>query len=208
MGRYKFNIALFFTAVLAVSCAIPKSRTAPAVPEDQAESKAVEGPVRTETAEFDQTPPPVNDNESEELVQAETAEFGTVSVMPQVYRQTKQELYKFIRELNSIIKARRYEVWMRYIDSEYYQYINSPDYLREISKSKILAAKKIVLSDSYDYFIHVIVPSRSNDRLDEIEFTGENRVKAINIRDGRRIVLYDLEKTQNGWKIVMPNFTR
>jgi hypothetical protein len=82
-----------------------------------------------------------------------------------------------------------------------------------------------------DYFINVVVPSRSNNRVDDISFITENRVKVIQInqrrrrppadpnelaklqangaelRDGwlyenSREIYDELEKTQDVWKIV------
>ncbi|MDR2795199.1 MAG: hypothetical protein LBB47_00630 [Spirochaetaceae bacterium] len=141
-------------------------------------------------------------------VQPEAAEFDPVSVTEEVYQEVKQDLFDFIQDLNSIIRARRYSVWAQHLDEDYYQYINSQDYLQELSKAEILATRKIVLENAYDYFMYVVVPSHSNDRVDEIEFVSENRIKAITINKGVRVILYDFEKTQNGWKIVKPNLKR
>jgi hypothetical protein len=47
------------------------------------------------------------------------------------------------------------------------------------------------------------VPSRANDRVDDIEFISQKRVKAYTVsQKGERLRLYDLEKTNEGWKII------
>jgi len=48
----------------------------------------------------------------------------------------------------------------------------------------------------------VVYPSHQNDRVDDIEFIGHNRVKAITISKKKEsLVLWDLEKIGNSWKI-------
>jgi hypothetical protein len=66
-----------------------------------------------------------------------------------------------------------------------------------------LKNQKIVLKSLEDYFLYVVVPSRANDRVDDIEFIGQNRVKAYTITSkGQRLRLYELEKTAGNWNIV------
>ena len=197
MGRYKLTTAVLVILTVASSCTAPESRHKPVEPEYRPKIETVEA------VESEQAP-----ETAETTVRAEAEEFDPASITPEVYEETKQDIFNFIQNLNSIIKARRYSVWMRHLDTDYYQYINSPDYLRELSKAEVLASKKIVLSDAYDYFTYVVVPSRSNDRVDDIEFVSETRIRAININNGRRVILYDLAKTQDGWKIVKSNSVR
>jgi hypothetical protein len=194
MRRYNLTAALFAFMAPVFSCTVPETQHTPVELRHQLESEVSESVESSGIVES--------------VVKAETAEFDSSSVIPEVYEETKHDIFHFIENLNSIIRGKRYSIWMQYLDTEYYQYINSPDYLRGISKAEILTSRKIVLSDAYDYFIHVVVPSRSNDRVDDIEFVSENRIKAINIDNGRRFILYDLEKTQSGWQIVMPNSMR
>jgi len=71
-----------------------------------------------------------------------------------------------------------------------------------------MKTRNIILRTPEDYFTNVVVPSRANSRVDDIEFIGTNRVKAFtvmqNSRTGeeQRLVLYDLEKVGNSWLIV------
>jgi hypothetical protein len=70
-----------------------------------------------------------------------------------------------------------------------------------------MKTRKIVLKTAEDYFIHVVVPSRANSRVDDIEFIGQNRVKAFSVNKNRageeqRLVLYNLERSGNSWIII------
>ncbi|MDR1362973.1 MAG: hypothetical protein LBJ35_02855 [Spirochaetaceae bacterium] len=172
----------------AVSCAAPPPQQPPV--ED----------IPPEIHESVEILPPVVEVEQKAVI------FDLDAITPEVYKETKGDVANFINQLNVIIKSQNYNEWLMYLDEEYYDYISSLAYLQRISASGILQAKGIVLSNAYDYFMNVVVPSRSNDRVDDIEFVSDNRVKAITLNKGRRLLLYDLEKTQNGWKIVAPQF--
>ncbi|MDR1257047.1 MAG: hypothetical protein LBJ86_04815 [Spirochaetaceae bacterium] len=140
-----------------------------------------------------------------ENTEPEKAAFDPESVTPEIYNAVKEDITVFIHELNTIIRSRNYEAWRAYLDNEYYNYISSPDYLHRISSTDIMQKNKISLTTVNEYFTHVVVPSRYRDRVDDIEITGANKVKVITIDKGVRLRLYDLEKTKDGWKIVMPN---
>ena len=52
------------------------------------------------------------------------------------------------------------------------------------------------------YFTYVVVPSRTNDRVDDIEFISKNEVKAYTEdAKGQTVVLYHLENQDGKWKI-------
>jgi hypothetical protein len=55
-----------------------------------------------------------------------------------------------------------------------------------------------------DYFDYVVVPSHTNDRVDEIAFSSQTQVTAYT-RDekGQRLILYDLEHINGQWKIII-----
>jgi hypothetical protein len=153
---------------------------------------------------YENTEPPPEDY-VESPPEIEPVGFDLNNITPELYNETKENIVNFINELNVIIKSHDYDAWLLHIDNDYYEYISSAAYLQRVSASGILQARGIVLSDAYDYFMNVVVPSRSNDRVDDIEFISNNRVKAITVNRGRRLLLYDLEKTKDGWKIVIPN---
>jgi len=114
-----------------------------------------------------------------------------------------QEIQQLTQRLNGIIRAKNYNSWVTYLDPAYLATINSREFLETVSKAEVLVKQKIVLNSAYDYFINVVVPSRANSRVDDIEFISQNRVKAYTIdAKANRLRLYDLEKTGAGWKII------
>lgn len=182
-----YAIIQIFAVLLAVSCAT-------AVPEtgNEYESESVAAVLSAENAE-------AGDSEPEEIL------FNTESVTPEMYNEMKADITGFIDELNAIIRAKDYKAWRAYLDDDYYEYIGSPEYLQKVSSADIMQKNGIVLSTVNEYFVHVVVPSRYRDRVDDIEVTGKNRIKVITVDKGRRVLLYDLEKTKTGWKIVKPD---
>jgi hypothetical protein len=180
--------------LIGISCAAPPRQQPP-----------VEIIPLNESYEDVETPVPGNVLAAEADGGQGGAPFDPNTVTPELYYETKENIAHFINDLNVIIKSKNYNKWLTYLDDDYYAYISSPEYLQRVSTSGILQSKGIVLSNVYDYFINVVVPSRSYGRVDDIEFISENRVKAITLNKMQRLLLYDLEKTQNGWKIVTPN---
>jgi hypothetical protein len=74
--------------------------------------------------------------------------------------------------------------------------------LGQYSEYPVIKSKGIKLQTLHDYFVYVVYPSRQNDKIDDIEFVGENLVKAITISPkGDRNILYMLEKHGDAWKI-------
>jgi hypothetical protein len=135
----------------------------------------------------------------------EEAYFDPGSISQAVFDSTKTDVQHLIENLNSIIRSRDYTSWVSYLGEDYFKAISSPEYLSRISESARLKTQKIVLQSPTDYFIHVVVPSRANDRVDDIEFVSQRRVKAFTITEkGQRLRLYDLEKSdvEDGWKII------
>jgi hypothetical protein len=186
-GRVKI---LIFGAAFAVSC----GTTAP----DPAATDAIDVRVHDDSGvEYSEYMEPVP--EPEEYF------FTPVDVTPEMYNEMKEDITGFIYELNEIIRSKNYSLWLRYLDDDYYSYISSPDYLKKVSSTSIMMKKGITLTGVDEYFTYVVVPSRSSDRVDDIEITGENRVKVITVNKGVRLRLYDLEKTKDGWKIVLPD---
>ncbi|MDR2072851.1 MAG: hypothetical protein LBP60_05415 [Spirochaetaceae bacterium] len=129
--------------------------------------------------------------------------FDPSSITREEHDNTKLEIQQLIQKLNGIIRAKDYHTWVSYLDSSYFATISSPEYLEQVSKSTVLVRQRIVLNSTQDYFNHVVVPSRAHDRVDEIEFISRTRVKAYTINNaGNRLRLYDLERTNSGWKII------
>jgi len=133
--------------------------------------------------------------------------FNPSSVSPTYYNTVKDEVRHFIDDLNHIIQDKDYDSWKKALSSEYFADISSEANLMKISELPAMATRKIVLKTPEDYFINVVVPSRDNCHVDDIEFFGRNKVKAFTVLtnkagDEQRIRLYDLEKINNMWKII------
>ncbi len=129
--------------------------------------------------------------------------FDPSTITKEEYDSTKSDIQALIQELNTIIRTQNYNAWVDHLGPKYMAAISSPAFLARVSESARLKNQKIVLRDLKDYFIYVVVPSRANDRVDDIEFIGQNRVKAFTVTEkNQRLRLYDLEKTDQGWKIV------
>jgi hypothetical protein len=176
--------------ILAVSClSTPQGTVQEVVSAPQAESEPQVGPVRQP-----QTQPP-----------AEV--FNPNQVTRQQYNTTMDEVRRFIENLNRIIGNRNYGSWRAALSTEYFNEISSPRNLQQISEQPAMKTRGIVLRTAEDYFIHVVVPSRANSRVDDIEFIGQNRVKAFTVNksaagEEQRLVLYNLERSGNSWIII------
>jgi len=129
--------------------------------------------------------------------------FDPSSISKEERETTMQEIQLLIQRLNGIIRAKNYNTWVSYLSSDYFAVISSAEYLERISQSTVLIKQNIVLKSAQDYFTHVVVPSRANDHVDDIEFESHTRVKAYTINNrGDRLRLYDLERFGNEWKII------
>lgn len=152
-----------------------------------------------ETAETGESLPLETD---ESLPEVEDAFFDPTSISKEVYDITKTEVQALIENLNNIIRNKNFEEWVLFLSPEYRDHISSSEFLLETSESPVLKKQKIILASVEDYFINVVVPSRANDRVDDIEFIGQNRVKAYTLsQKGVRLRLYNLEKQNGLWLI-------
>jgi hypothetical protein len=141
---------------------------------------------------------PVEEDES-----ADDGVFDPLSISQEVFDATKNDVQKLIADLNRIIKAKNYNTWVSHLGQTYLDKINSREFLASVSAQPSLKNKKITLTSAKDYFEKVVVPSRTTDRVDDIAFVSQNRVKVYTISDkGERLRLYDLENLGDGWKII------
>jgi hypothetical protein len=136
-----------------------------------------------------------------------TEAFDPTKVSQSKYLSTREEVQKFIEQQNKLIKERNFEAWKMSLSREYFAEISSQENLRRISAQPAMKTRRIVLRTAQDYFDYVVVPSRADLRVDEIEFISENRVKAFTITTNKageelRLRLYDLEKIGNSWTII------
>ena len=161
--------------------------------------------------------PPVQTVQSAPPPPVEKA-FDPLSITEEKFTTTKADVKVLIDDLNKIIRAKNYNAWVGYLSASYFKEISSPAFLEEMTeelyrRDQTVASNlgrdprrvsKKILRTPKDYFDNVVVPSRSNDRMDDIDFVSENRVKAytVDIRSQHRLVLYDLEMIDNKWKII------
>jgi hypothetical protein len=183
----------FLAGLLAVSCVTIVSE-----PREEYEPEAI-SVLTVEDTE------PELEIEPEPEPEPEETTFDPATITPEEYNEIKDDITGFIYELNAIIRSKNYNAWRMHLDDDYYNYISSPEYLQKISNTGVMQKNKIVITTVNEYFLYVVVPSRFRDRVDDIEITGVNRVKVITVDKGVRLRLYDLEKTKNGWKIVIPD---
>jgi hypothetical protein len=188
----KFLSFALLLGILGGACS-----TAPElVPEPAAEAE--KAPVIVKTAPADSTPanPAPKEPPPEEP-------FDPEAITEEEFNFTKAEIQTLVEELNDIIRAKDYNAWISCLGADYLAEKNSKTYLAQISEQPRLKSQKITLANAKDYFDYVVVPSRVNDRVDDIEFVTKNRVKAFTVStNGQRLRLYDLENWGLGWKII------
>jgi hypothetical protein len=197
---------------LVLSCKTePEPPEAPSVvkkevpPAPQVVKSEVKTPVETPVVTPAETP--VDDS------------FDPNSISEEDFFAAKADITALIDELNGIIRARNYSVWLTHVAGSYLTEISSRAILDEkteelyrrdqivaqnLGRDPELVAKRI-LNTPRDYFNFVVVPSRTNDRLDDISFLSSTRVSAYTVderRGGQRLVLYDLAHINDKWMIV------
>ena len=186
-------IVLAFLLSFLVCCVTPETVEVTAEPEPVVEA----APLVTESA------PAGTEEEPEEAVESvePVEDPGEFTVTEEVYERTFQDIEGLIKELNDIIRNMEYETWLSYLSESYIALYSDPQTLSDLSDQPLLRKYNIVLSDLQDYFQYVVVPSRSNARLDDLVFEDEHHVKAIMLVQEQRTILYQLVYIDNRWKI-------
>ena len=143
--------------------------------------------------------------------------FDPDNVPQDLYEATIKDIRAFIDVLNRIIRARDYNSWVTHLSDSYYQLINSAEFLEErtedlFRRDQMVAqnmgrnprlVQRRVLRTARDYFEHIVVPSRSNDRVDDITFVSATQIIVYTVDSrGQRLILYNLKKIDNRWKII------
>ncbi len=166
-------VALVGAAVFAMSCASPPAKPAP------------EPPAQTPAA-TQPTPPPA----SAPFVASEA-----------LYRATFSEVQEVIDAISKTIAAGDYDGWRGYLTADYVASRSSPSFLAAASSAAVLKKNGIVLNSLRDYFENVVVRSRLQATLDDIQFLDETHVKAIALVQGTPVILYYLVHESGQWKI-------
>lgn len=180
------------TATFLASCATfpePVNEPVP-VPAPAPELPATPVPPPPEPAPAEPAPPP------------QPFDPSTVSV--ELKETTFVDVKALIERMNAIIQAKDYVAWSNVLTKEYFDYYSSTETLSRLSESAVLKRQGVTLKTIEDYFKYVVYPSRQNDRVDDIEFIEPSKIKAIIINPkGERLVLYNLEKIGDTWKIAI-----
>ncbi len=131
-------------------------------------------------------------------------EAPVLVVSEELRQSTFVDVKGLISSLNAIIRRRDFDAWRALLTDEYLRHYSDPQTLAELSQQPALRRYNIVLRSLRDFFTYVVYPSRQNDRVDDIEFIDERRVVAytINAKE-ERLVLYNLEKIGDTWKIAI-----
>jgi hypothetical protein len=180
---------IFLIAIVAFAFTSCQTTDPVGEPEDPVAQEAVEPEMESEPE------PEPEAQEEEEFV-----------VTEEIFEETFQAVEEVILELNSLIRAEEYDRWLEYLTDEYVEKYRDPEVLAELSQSGRLQNNGIVLESLFDFFIHVVVPSRANLRLDDLVFIEEDQVEAIMLIRDQRVTVYRLrlienELGENKWKI-------
>lgn len=168
--------------------------------------------------------PPASPIPEQEIIEEKIEEkpeekpFDPQDISREEYDTTIQDIQEMIRKLNDIVRAKDFNTWVSFLADSSLAEINSREFLEEkandlhkknlsyavVRGQDISRIRKINFRGPQDYFSYVVVPSHANDRVDEITFKSETKVTAYT-RDekGGRLVLYDLEKIDGHWKIII-----
>ncbi|MFP4430465.1 MAG: hypothetical protein ACOCW6_02795 [Spirochaetota bacterium] len=186
MTKTRPILLLVTTLALAIGCSTaPEPQPEPA--EEPAESPEAEEPgVEELTPEPDEEAAP-GDHE--------------IEVSVEVYERTFSEIEETIAELNRVIQARDFRRWQENLTKKYVDTYSDPGMLRQVSETPILERNNIELNSLRDYFDWVVVPSRANARLDDLRFIQDDQVEAIMEVRGRQVILYQLTKVDDDWKV-------
>jgi hypothetical protein len=190
--------ALLFTCLLISSCApSPEPVGEELVIEVEPDEVVQQG----ETIAQEKPEPVVEVTEETEPAKEPEVTEESFAVSEEFYIETFEDIRQLIDDLNAIVRDENYDKWLKYLTDEYIGHFSSPEILMENSEQPLLKKYNITLSTMRDYFRSVVVPSRSNARLDDLVFIDNAHVKAIMVFNGQRTILYLLKKDVEGWKI-------
>lgn len=173
---------------------VPPASTAPTVPAPPPPLPAPEPKKEAPLQPAPKPSPPIE-------VSSPKVEDENVKITQEEYKKTFQEVERVIDELNSIIKAGDYNRWEQYLTPKFISSVLDPENLKKINEQPLLKRNKIEIKTLHDYFMYVVVPSRASVRLDDLIFTDQNKVKAFMFVRQDPVLIYQLEKNGETWKI-------
>lgn len=148
----------------------------------------------------------VKDQPTEETIVAE--EVTTPDPVDEVYEVTEEEYEEtflqiddFVAILNNIISKGDFNSWKEYLSESYIEKYGSKEYLKELSENPVLKDYGVKLKTLRDYFRFVVVPSRSEVKIDEIQFVTEEKIRVYTYTQNTKFVVYQLIRNESGWLI-------
>jgi len=174
---------ILITILLLTSCLTPK----------------VETPVVEEKVVEKVEPEVITPKEEPKIIPEEKPEVFVVT--EEEYDKTFDQIEVFISDLNKTISSGDFITWQTLLSESYIDKYGDTKFLQELSDNPVLKDYGIKLKKLRDYFNYVVIPSRSNVVIDEIQFIDENKIKALTFTNNQKFVVYLLIRTDNGWII-------
>lgn len=144
-------------------------------------------------------PTPVENNiVQEEPIEATEEVF---EVTEEEYEETFLEVDDFVAVLNNIISKGDFNSWKAYLTDSYVEKYGNNEFLKELSENPVLKDYGVKLKTLRDYFRYVVVPSRSEVKIDEIQFVTEEKIKVYTYTQNTKFVVYQLIRNESGWLI-------
>ena len=178
--------AVIFSVLVILSLSMCTTVEPEPVPEPE--------PEPVETVQPEPEPVPVQEPEPE----PEPEQFV---VTEELYVETFEDIKIMIENLNKIIASKDYQTWLTNLTDDYIEYYSDPEKLQEYTDLYKQRGYNYKIRDLEDYFLYLVVISRSNAVVDEINFTDSTHITALTELKGKLSVLYYLEKHENEWKI-------
>jgi len=107
----------------------------------------------------------------------------------------------FVDEVHELIASGEYDEWRALLTTRYIEHYSDDDVLAAVSESPVLKRRGVTLDGLRDYFEHVVRASRTDVDVRAVEVQGENSALALSEVDGEPVVLFNLVRDREHWKI-------
>ena len=185
----RFKYFLFgFISILFISCVSTPNTPDVVVNENENSSSSTNQEVKS------------TKEESKDSVK-DYVSFDPSTISREQYEEEKSEIQILVEKLNKITSAKDYVGWLNFISEEYKNYYSDPEVLK--AQTSRLPVKNLSLKNLQDYFRFVFVVSRQNCRVDDINYITPTRVKVLQREPNKVLIIYNLEKFDGYWKIVL-----
>lgn len=151
-------------------------------------------------AQKEQIPEPVQ-LETPAAQEEKTVDVNGYVISEETYTKIFTDIENLIGTLNKIIREGNFKAWKKHLTKEYIAHYSDITNLNTLNNTPTLKKYNLKIRSLNDYFIYVVVPSRSDVNLDDISFIDDNNIKAYMKIDGDPVVLYNLKYIDNTWKI-------